>query len=37
MIGDPLGVVSGGHRDDPGAALLGRQGQQLVQGAALFE
>ena len=37
VIGDTLGVVAGRHRDDAGAALLGAQGQQLVQGAALLE
>ena len=35
--GDGLGVVAGGHGDDAGAALLGRQQGEAVGGAAFLE
>ena len=37
VIGDRLGVVAGGHRDDAAAALFGAECGELDAGAALLE
>ena len=37
VVGDTLGMVAGGHRDDPGAPLGGVKGQQFGERAAFLE